>query len=378
MIKVDSTHYYRYFREGTLDVGDAGVIQEQTSADGVHWGPAETIFADQSGSCNEGNLDFRDPIGGVLPDGEQFLTWDVGCGNPPTLIQVDYAQTTNGQWGSYSKFSTVTDPDYLWVQTTSGPTFQMPNGEAGMTMGGCAAGGNCQTVTLPLHMWIITTCNNGKTWGDPSCPNSLIPISNAQHATLPTNEVSLIWTGGKTLIGFDRNYLYGGSGWDCSSASCPLVFLSSTDLGAHWTFIVTNFQPSCSDLGPVTSDNMVSPSLYDPGLDGQLTVLWAERCYYSNGSSSVARGYLQALTFDPQTAISNPTSFSTPQTLWTGNYNDWGYQSCAFISGNKMMSCYWDSEQYPGGPLNLMGARVMYTLPRTLISGSVIKGMVLH
>ena len=381
LLKVDAAHYYRYFREGTSDAHDPGVIREQTSSDGINWTAATTLFADTSGGCQGNNYDLRGIAGAVMPDGEQFLVWTKYCWiSPATFVELDSGITTGGAWGASSKFVTPAAPTYQWIATGASPAFFMPNGSIALVLDGCPASGprsNCKTIPQPAINWIVSTCNNGLTWGDTSCPNSLILVANNTQTTLPTNELGVLWVGGETLIGLDRNYNYAGNGWNCTTTSCPLVFASSPDLGTTWTFTPTNFAPSCSGHGTLVDDTMVSPILFNPGLGGPVTAIWAERCIVSGPGNY---GYLQSLTFDPQAAISNPTGFAAPQAVWntTPGIIDFGYPSCSF-STTSTMSCYWDSEQYGGGPLNLIGGSVTYVAPpATVVKGAAVEGMVIQ
>jgi hypothetical protein len=362
--KKDSTHYRRWFREGTTDAHDAGIVREQTSSDGITWATATTIFSDNSGACAGRNYDLRPIAGGVI-NGEYFLFWSVYCWSPGNFVEVDWASTSGGVWGASQKLVTAASPtNWHWIVGSPAPFFTLPNGGVGVVMEGCASGGNCQTVPAPSLVWIIATYDNGATWGNTGTPGpSLIAVANGTYSHLPTQECGVLNTAGNTLLGYCRNNL--SLGTLCTNTNCPLVQISSTDLGTTWIIGVTNFTPNCASKGTVATDNQVSPILVNAP-SNLVTLFYGDRCvltplhYYSD---------LQAITFDPAAAIANPLGFSAPQTLWeTSIGNDFGYPTWVLTSGSTVGQINWDAQQWI--PLNLFQMALTYQSSQSTLTVS--------
>src|SRR5205823_315130 len=175
---------------------------------------------------------------------------------------------------------------------------------------------------VPGYGYLVLSHDNGRTWGA-SATEDFIRVKDAGHTLLPTNENSYAYLGNSQIIGFGRN--------TCPNGVCPLLFHYSPDLGKTWTITSTNFEPSppVSGQTPLVV-GMVSPWLFNAALPGdQLTLMFSERQQDSIGASI---DLLRAISFYPSAAIANPQAFGTTQTLWTSQYNDWGYATVVQMS----------------------------------------------
>ena len=84
------------------------------------------------------------------------------------------------------------------------------------------------------NMYLLISCDNGRTWGTGRgctgrmreyADSTMRPIGTSSD--LPTQESTLNWVGGRTLLGFVRNNPWSS---DCSSPCGSLVEMYSKDL----------------------------------------------------------------------------------------------------------------------------------------------------
>jgi len=152
-----------------------------------------------------------------------------------------------------------------------------------------------------------------------------------------TQELGIAWAGNNQIIAFDR-----------PSTNRNLILLHSNDMGSTWTSTTTNIAAKPTPQGWSVAANgqaLVSPWLTKPSPDlgdGSITLFYAERDNWNDPSVQHVYNYLRAITFRPQDAIANPTSFGVPQDIYaqtppvTGFVN-FGYPTVVQISGNTLL-----------------------------------------
>jgi hypothetical protein len=357
---------YAFYRQGTTDSHDPGVIMQMTSKDG---GPLQNpleLFADNSGQCNGGteNCDYRAIEAGTAANGDIVMMWLRYDWNPIAALDVLYTTYDGKSWSEPRKVTAVPPGrrDEGWRGCPSdGPTFRLPGGALGAVLTG-NGDGFCTD-----KMFIFVSCDDGLTWGTgKECTGQaarfaerpIIPVRSKEFRGMPTNEAVFLWIGGETLIGFERNNQWTDG---CTLPCGPLLFLATTDMGKTWKVTPTNFS-----LTPLPSGqtniiySQVSPWLFSSHIGNFVTLLFAER---QSNSAVQYRGYLRAVIFDPWKAFLNPQGFDQGQIIWSNTFPDWGYPTAAFYGENRLIFG-WDSQNYiaPNWPLNLFTMTGTYAL----------------
>jgi hypothetical protein len=262
-------------------------------------------------------------------------------------FQGTYCQIYNvigGTWSTPSKITALpSDNLSAKLYTSNGGINAMPGGCFGMAMWD----GNSGNKT-----YLVTTCDDGATWGANGGSITLLGNSGTPIA-IPSgqNETTLYWIPGTTkYIGFSRAAA-GSSG----SHDKNLKYIWSSD-GLAWNI---------ADTVWAASNNQISPLLLSaPG--GKVTLLWAERI----DVAPIAR--LHQLTFSALTTFGDASQFSDDQTIWTGQFNTWGYPAGAVI-GNTLSFC-WDTQLVAGSTRHIMCSTAEYAVPQGFISGAMFSG----
>jgi hypothetical protein len=324
---------YMFGNTGGYDVTENPSIGTPTSltirksTDGGNtWSAAVTLFADDSGRCNNytDNCAFYAEDFVQAPNGN-FVLWH-------NLYNWDPGFVSSGLGYSTCNPNTAdcTEPA-SWV-TTSYP-YGAPGG--GDFRGGGLYGfvmPNGTDIAAPLiygwapgYEYLLISHDNGSTWTD------LIPVSDgATYTMLPTGETDYFSFGTDSILGFVRNLLsYPGCvnkppNYQCGSPNGVggLLMLYSDDDGATWTIepvTIPQAQPICGGTpgASMVQYAYITPLLVPSTEPGMVTLTFGERQYCT---SAITYSYLRAVTFDPAVVAAHPESIGNAQTLdWTEN-----------------------------------------------------------
>ena len=358
MVKDNSGKIWNFWHESASEAKDVGWIEYKTSSDnGTTWTSTVRLFVDSGTSCNGGTqpCDWRNQEAGLASNGNVLVAWGSHDWNLASSgwMGMFYSYYNGTSWASPIPLTIVPRDQnpgaWRWC-SPYGATVSLPGGAIGVT----AVGGINKGCAAPYPMYMLISCDNGVTLGTGTgCSGAM-----AQYAAKPirriaagglysgavTNEITLAWVGGNTLLGFMRNAQWiSGCKAQCGGGS--MIEYVSQDLGLTWTAVVTNL--GGYNAGE-TAYAEVTPILYKPPAGNLWMLVWGDR-FASGGVNQFA---LLTLTFDPAAAIANPNGFGAPQVL----YSFKGTALCGYPSivstGTNTFLLQWDDEVF-GNYLNL-------------------------
>jgi len=347
---------YAFTGDSFSNVGAPGNLTFRVSADnGVSFGPLTTLVTDTTNVCdNQGSTQCTYTIAetGMTASG-RLLVW---------TTKIDFSLDTINKWtwcdnactnpASWAPLQTWSRPDLecdMCWDVVYGHVFTLPSGQLAMSQ--YAFHGNLQG----YRHYLITSCDNGASWGQPTCPNSVIVV--AENAA--TNE-SFFQTlaGTNTVLMFERNLVSSstplapckGFNGPSPTACGPMIMSWSLDGGLTWSPYVNTNIVDYAGRQPLGFEE-VSPWVV-PGQGGQYTLLYVDR----------TGPYLSAINFYPNRVIANPQSFPPPQIVSAYPASgDSGYPSAINLTNDTLL-IQWAHQQYASGPTNQFLMTAQYAL----------------
>ena len=350
------------YQEVPVPNGDEGkVVAVRESTDGgASWNNPAVVLQDTSGSCSDGNNCAMNGTGvGIAPNGNIVLLsgeYDYSSGSYVALLTTHY---DGSRWSTPRAITAVPPGQTTWSWCYAEQTiFRLPGGALGAEAVGTpgpypAMCGN--------NVYLLISCDNGRTWGSGKgcrgrmheyADSTMRPIGTP--ADFPTEESTLNWIGGRTLLGFIRNLTWRSG---CPSPCGPLVEMYSKDLGFSWTFADTNIEGQAVDA-PTESYEEVDPWLYYTGFGRRWTLFYGDR-----ESTGTYAQMVRQITFDPESAIRNPSDLTPGQILYGQPGPDALGSYAHAIPTSRWNLLIW-FDMYP---VELIGAREVLQIPASYL-----------
>lgn len=383
LVKDLSGTVWNFWHEASQEATGIGWIQMKTSTNnGSTWTTPVTLFSDPSSTdCQAGTsqCDWRNQEAGITANGNILLSWGAHDWGATAGWQAMYYAYYNGtSWSSAIPITVVpsdqTPGSWDWC-SPYGATVNLPGGAIGIM----AAGQTTRACPTPAPEYLLISCDNGVTLGTGTgCTGAMAqyaatPIrritATAPFVNPPTNEITLAWIGGTTLLGYDRNNPWTSG---CTAPCGQLAQYVSNDLGVTWSVSTTN-------LGAYTAGETtyteVSPLLYKPELGNLWWLIWGDR-YTASATNKFA---LRAQVISPSFAIANPNSYlASPDVLYSiSGWSLSGYPGVVSTGTNQFL-VQWDSLGQ-GTTLSLFTNTGSFIPPTaTVVQNAVINNMVLQ
>lgn len=306
-----------------------GIARWRQSLDGGStWTNPLTIFSDASTDCGGTFCEYRTGALGLAQNGNIIASaWRY---NEQTGLSMGvYFSVYNGNTWSAPVILGDTPPDLSGWRVSFGQIQQFPGNLLALPVS-----------SMSGRLYLVWSIDNGATWNTVKGPT--------QVTAAPNEECAFASAGGEQIIGFCRN-----DGGACIAPCGPLLFFVSTDLGATWTHQTTPFGPSV----PTASYTMVAPWL-QAGPNGTYTLFFGERDNPNDCGGPHYCAAIRAITFKPSDLIADVNNVSTPQVLWTGNFNDSTYPAAAATENGLLIQ--WYSQVYPSSPAKLYTQTASY------------------
>jgi hypothetical protein len=347
------------YSSGEAAAGQAIAVRQSADA-GASWTSPVVVLQDTSRSCSRGSSCAMNGAGvGLAPNGNIVVMsgeYDPSIGNYVALLSTHY----NGiSWSTPTAITAIPPGETTWSWCYVEQTiFRLPGGALGAEAVGTAGSypANCGA-----NMYLLISCDNGRTWGTGrGCTgrmreyagSTMRPIGTSSD--FPTQESTLNWVGGRTLLGFIRNNPWSS---DCSSPCGSLVEMYSQDLGFTWTFADTNIGGQAVDA-PTEHYTMVSPWLYYTGFGHKWTLFYGDR-----ESTGTYAQMVRQLTFDPEKAIRNSSDLTLGEILYGQPGPDaLGCYAQAIPTSRFGLLIWFDMF-----PLDLTGARQILQMPASYL-----------
>lgn len=382
MVKDLAGKIWNFWTESCLEASCIGWIMEKSSADnGNTWTTPVKLFSDPSSTdCLGGTsqCDWRNQEAGLAANGNILVAWGSHDWGATAGWQAMYYSYYNGtSWASPIAITIVPGDQTAgswWWCSPYGATVSLPGGAIGVT----TTGGITRACNPPYPAYMLISCDNGVTLGTgtgctgPMAQYAAQPIRRITatgQTNLVTNELTLAWVGGSTLIGYVRNNPWSSG---CTLPCGPMIQYVSQDVGLSWTAAVTNL--GALDPGE-TSYTEVSPILYKPDLGNMWWLVWGDRY----ALSGVNHFNLESMVISPSAVIANPTGFATPNVTYVG-VSGWalaGYPT-AVSTGTNTFLLEWDTLGASPNLSLFTGTGSFIPPVATVIKNAVLKNMIVQ